>query len=307
MFFLPHERRAARSRPTNRGPDRLLSSLAAKGRQKESRRRAIQANIRGLAPGAGVFGIAWVFALALLLLTGFYNEHAIAAPLHPLDPLTVDELSSLKNILESSRAFSTNTYFGWIELEEPPKELLDQYVPHSTFPRVAHLSAIDYEKKTAFSVTVDLRARRVVSAINLKDLQPGLTPRDVEIASEVLDNNPQVKAALVRRGLSIPGQLSASVKMLNETIGDDPSLLSINSRLMQVLFLADQKASNQFNPVVDGVMAIVDLYERQVVRLVDEPGEPIQKVTQEVLNSDASLVTIRPRHAARSGLDRRGN
>jgi hypothetical protein len=89
----------------------------------------------------------------------------------------------------------------------------------------------------------------------------GSAERDIDIATEILDNDPQVKASLLRRGLNIPGRLSASVKMLNETIGDDPSLSNIHSRLIRFLFLSDQDAANQFSPVVDGVIAIVDLYE----------------------------------------------
>lgn len=209
---------------------------------------------------------------------------AIAAPPHPLDPLTTDELAILKTVLESSGAFSTNTYFAWIELQEPPKELVKQYVPNAPIPRMVHLSALDYERKTAFSVTVDLRARRIASLADLKDLQPGFTERDNAIATEILNNDTKVSAALSRRGLKIPGRLSNSVKMLYETIGNDPSLSNIHGRLMRVLFLSDQKAANEFSPVVDGVMAIVDLYGRRVVRLVEDPGEPIEEVPHDVFS-----------------------
>src|SRR5262249_32264741 len=120
------------------------------------------------------------------------------------------------------------------------------------------------------------------SLVELAGVQPGLNPRDVEIARDVVDADPQIKAALVRRGLDIPGRVSDAVQVHYLSIGHDPALAGEGSRLLRVLFSSDQKAVNRFGPPVDGLMAVLDLYARRVLALHDAPGVAGSKVPHDV-------------------------
>src|ERR1700722_3888376 len=156
-----------------------------------------------------------------------------AAALHPLDPLDAEELATIAAVLKQSGRFSERTNFAWVQLDEPAKALVQAFKPGVDFPRRASLDAIDYLQKKAFAVVVDIKAKQLVSVTDLAGAQPGLTDRDTDIASEVLNADPRIKAALVAHGLKIPGELSESVGLQFAPIGHDPSIDQRASRLVR--------------------------------------------------------------------------
>jgi primary-amine oxidase len=228
---------------------------------------------------------AWpgVFAAAALaILTA--APAAAAAAVHPLDPLDADELATIGAVVKRSGRFSADANFAWVALQEPDKAVVQAFKPGMAFPRRATLDAIDYAQRKAFAVVVDVKAREIVSVTDLAGLQPGLTDRDTDIAKEVLDADPRIKAALVARGLDVRRKVSESVGVQYAPIGHDPSLAQQDGRLMRAFFASDQDAINEFSPFLDGLSAVVDLYARQVVRLQDEAGAPRIAVPHDIFD-----------------------
>jgi primary-amine oxidase len=237
---------------------------------------------------------------------------ADAAAPHPLDPLTAAELAKVRTILRESGQFSGDTDFSWVWLDEPPKKLVAEFKAGSDFPRRAYVAAIDYERKKAFDVIVDLRAGKVATLTDLNGLQPGMTERDDKLGREIIDADPAVKAALIAHGLPIPGNVSASVTVQFMPFGHDPSIEAGGGRLVRALFASDGDAINQVSPFVDGVMAVVDLFARRVVRLVDRPGVPSAKVPHDIFRSEvrgarAGSSGVTPPHKARTSVKIDGN
>jgi primary-amine oxidase len=212
---------------------------------------------------------------------------ANAAPLHPLDPLTADELAQVKTILAKSGAFSRNTDFSWVALDEPPKHSVGEFKPGSDFARRASVAAIDFDKRRAFDVIVDLKAARIASLTDLNDLAPGLSEADDERARTIIDADETIKAALTRRGLSMTGKVSDSLPIQFGPIGYDRSLLREGEprRLVRALFGSDQNATNEFSPFLPGFMAVVDLYAGRVVKLYDNAGPATVKVPHDIFDS----------------------
>jgi primary-amine oxidase len=207
-----------------------------------------------------------------------------AAALHPLDPLDAEELATIATVLKQSGRFSEGTNFAWVQLDEPAKALVQAFKPGMDFPRRAALDAIDYARKKAFAVVVDVKAKQIVSVTDLAGAQPGLTDRDTDIATEVLDADPRIKAALIAHGLEVPGKVSDSVGVQFAPIGHDTSVDQRASRLVRAFFGSDQHAVNEFSPFVDGVMAIVDVYARRVVRFDDHAGVPSVHVPHDIFD-----------------------
>ena len=114
-------------------------------------------------------------------------------------------------MLKRSGRFSADANFAWIALQEPDKRVVQAFRPGAEFPRRATLDAIDYAQRKAFAVVVDVKTREIVSVAELAGLQPGLTDRDTDIAKEVLDADPRIKAALVARGLEVRRKVSELV------------------------------------------------------------------------------------------------
>lgn len=207
-----------------------------------------------------------------------------AAPVHPLDPLDADELATIGTVLKGSGRFSANTSFAWAQLQEPDKQLVQDFKPGAEFPRVATLDAIDFGQRKAFAVVVDVKAKQIVAIKALDGLQPGLTDQDTDRAQEIIDADPRIKAALVGRGLDVPKKVSEAVGIQYAPIGHDPDLARQGGRLVRAFFASDQNAINEFSPFVDGLMAVVDLYAGQVIRLDDTPGAPIVAVPHDIFD-----------------------
>lgn len=235
-------------------------------------------------------------SLALLLFTCTLN----AATRHPLDPLTAGELATIRTTLLESGRFSTRTKFEWIELEEPPKQIVKDFKGGSDFSRNASVVVIDFDRQKSFRAIVDLNKRTVASLTEIKDSQPGIAPSDADIVRTVIDGDPQIKAALIKRGLHIPDKVYDSVRVLYFPIGHDPELDQTSGRLVRVLFASDQAAVNNFSPLIDGMMAIVDLNSKRVIRLEDKPGVSSVSVPHDVFNMRPIRSAPRPKPTART-------
>jgi primary-amine oxidase len=232
----------------------------------------------------GTFVGCWSSAILAGTLACALCGSSARAQQHPLDPLTAGELATIGDVLRASAEFSPTTNFAWITLAEPPKALVTAFTPGASFPRRASVAAIDYEKKKASSVIVDINARRIESVTDLNGLQPGLTDRDMGVARAIIDADPAVKEALVRRGFKIPGRVSDVVLLMTMAIGHDPSLEGTSTRLVRVLFTSDREAINDFSPFIDTLMAIVDLYGKRVIKLYDRAGVANIKVPHDVFD-----------------------
>jgi primary-amine oxidase len=214
----------------------------------------------------------------------FLTSPAGAAARHPLDPLSAGELATIRTILAQSERFSTGTKYEWIQLEEPSKQAVKSFNSISDLPRHASVIAIDFSNGKITRAILDLNAKKIDSLIDLRDSQPGISPADAELVRAIVDSDPNIKSALTRRGLVIPGKVYDSVRVLHFPVGRDPELDQSTSRLVRVLFASDQNAVNDFSPPVSGLMAVLDLYSRRVVRLDDEPGAASAGVPHDVFN-----------------------
>jgi primary-amine oxidase len=256
--------------------------------------------------GSGIFLLAVMLGLAGSITV------AHTAALHPLDPLSVGELAVVGSVLSKSGQFSTNTDFAWTQLQEPPKQVVEDFKPGAEFPRQAYVAAIDFDKRKAFAVIVDVKAKRIADVTELKDLQPGLDDQDTERAQRILDADETVKAALIKRGLNVPGKVSDSVGIQYAPIGHDPTLDQESGRLVRAFFASDQHAVSDFSPFVDGLMAVVDLYAGRVIRLRDAPGVPNVPVPHDIFDPKVRGATlhahpIRPMRKVRRNFAVAGN
>ena len=220
--------------------------------------------------------------VALLVLA----SDAAAAPPHPLDPLSADELAKIKSILKQSGEFSRNTDFSWIQLAEPAKSIVSRFSGGADFPRRAYLAVIDFDRKKSFDVIVDLRAGKIASLKDLDGFQPALTEQDDAVAREIVDADPAIKAALIKRGFRIPGRTSDAVSLQFAPVGRDPVVEFERGRLLRVLFVSHRDAINEFGPLADGIMAVVDLFNHRVVKLVDIAAAPTAKVPHDIFRPE---------------------
>jgi primary-amine oxidase len=223
---------------------------------------------------------------------------AVAAPAHPLDPLEADEILMVRTILTRSGQFSKTTNFAWIRLAEPAKAEVEAFRPGQRLTRQVALDAIDYERGKTFGVVVDLNARAIASLTDLGTLQPGMTDRDGDIARDAINADPRIKQALIARGYKIPGRVSDAVSIQHMPVGIDRSLENESGRLQRVLFLSGGPNTSATSPFIDGLMAVVDLYRRRVIRFHDVAGAPSERVPHDLFDRKLRRTPGKPKSTA---------
>lgn len=166
------------------------------------------------------------------------------------------------------------TLYAWVQLNEPPKDEVLAFRAGQPFRREALVVALSQTSKTAYEIVVDLRARRTVYVKNLHDLQPFLAAAEYERAAQVVDASPEIEAALVKRGFSLTGKISDRFFIDLYAPGQDPALVRNGKtiRAMRALFADKQGGHNDYGPYVEGLMALIDLYDGSILKIYDDPG-----------------------------------
>jgi primary-amine oxidase len=242
---------------------------------------------------------------AIAATTALLVQSGLAAPMHPLDPLDAGELTVVKEVLTRSGRFSPNTNFAWIQLLEPHKQAVEAFSPGREFPRHAQVDAIDYASAKTYNIVIDLKSRQITALTDLGALQPGLTERDDAIAREIVDTDPRIKQALIRRGIDVPNLVSEAALVHYMPIGIDRSLDREQSRLVRVLFGSGKRSEGRTGPYLDGVMAVVDLYRREVVQFHDIAGVATARVPHDPFDAKARSSRVRANPVAAARPERR--
>lgn len=193
------------------------------------------------------------------------------AVIHPLDPISAQEITALKSILEAAGYVGEGMRFSYVMLREPARATLASFVPGGPVPREIGVLASDLTAGTVTELVVDIPAARVIHQRRLDTAKEGWGPvldEDYVAAEEISKADPRYVEALAKRGITdldkvFCAPLSAGV------FGDDNE---VGRRMLRVLsfYAPDPDAIHaMFGQPIDGVVCHVDLTERRVLRFVD--------------------------------------
>jgi primary-amine oxidase len=174
-----------------------------------------------------------------------------------------------------------------VQLQEPPKEEVIAFRPGGKFRREAQVVALSPEKKTAYEIVVDLVAKKIISTKDLDRLQPFVVFSEFDKTTEIVDASLEVRAELEKRGFKIKGKISDDFWIDAYAPSEDSKLMHDGKtiRAMRVLFAHRQGGTNDYGPYVDGLMALVDLYEGKVIAIHNYPGAiATQRVPHDVFD-----------------------
>lgn len=215
--------------------------------------------------------------LALLLLVG-QNGLAQTEPLkeskeaaeakakllkHPLDPLTVDEIKSVRKVLLDSKTATRYAVFSTVTLQEAPKSEVLNFTPGEAFSRKAKV--VFYEPKANESVeaTVNIDTKAVEGKAIIKK-QSGLSREDNGIAERLLRTDASWQAALKKRGID----------PLDATVGTMPNRGYVDVKAdgsryaLAMTFIDDRVEPGE----VPNLLALVNVTKRKVEWVRDGGG-----------------------------------
>ena len=191
--------------------------------------------------------------------------------LHPLDPLTADEIRAAAAAVREQHGVTDRWRFASIDLKEPPKGSLSDIA--QTPPREADVVCWNRDDGAAFKGTVSLDSSRVVSWVALAGRHPPMTPDEFHECDAALRTHPCVIDALKQRGVDDMDLV------LFDTWAYGAELAPERYRGRRIGW-ADvwRRASSTANPyanMVPGLHPVVDLNTMELLELEDvDPGPP---------------------------------
>jgi primary-amine oxidase len=196
----------------------------------------------------------------------------VSLPLHPLDPLTADEISQAVAIVRKTRAPGDDVLFVRVFLHEPPKESQLGFRDGEPLDRQAFVILRDRRARTTVEAVVSLARGVVVSSRNVPGVQPPITFEEFFACERVVRSSAAWLDAVRKRGVTNP-ELTFVDPWSAGYYGaaDDP-----RRRLIRALtWIRTSEDDNGYARPIEGLVVLVDMDAMQVVEVEDHGLVPV--------------------------------
>ena len=208
----------------------------------------------------------------LTVLSAGTDQRSLQQPpanaVHPLDPLTTEEISATVQTAKSDSRFATAA-FPSIALFEPSKAEVLAWRPGQPIARRARLQAMTADR--VYEIAVDITNRRLGPVVEKNGVEPSMTLSEIEATKAVLENA-EFTSGLRKRGITdvtkvFCAPFSAGYYGQPESQG---------RRLVKVgCFDTRLTTTNMFGWPIEHLYALFDLRQREVLSVTDYGVVPI--------------------------------
>src|ERR1044071_2570555 len=219
----------------------------------------------------GIMLVIVILALVGILLTVLDGQHlASASNSHPMDPLTMDEIEAVTRTLAKENFVGATDLYSLITLEEPPKEDVIKWKPGDPVSRLAF--AIVKKGPETFEAIVDTLGGKVLSWKQVENAQTGLLPTvEWNLVQTIVRGNHEWQAAARKRGIDD----FREVICVPNTVGYFGIAEEAGHRLVKAVCYSTAGSNNYWSRPIEGLIAVVDLNARELVKLIDTGVVPI--------------------------------
>ncbi len=190
---------------------------------------------------------------------------------HPLDGLTARELWVAYDVLLAAGHIDDATRFASVLLREPPKAEVLAWKPGASFRREA--SAVLLKGPKAYEAIVDVARKRLLSWKEIQGAQPNLVQSEEEAVQELMAHDPDVLAALKRRGITNLATV--------DCYGASPGYFAMpeeeGRRLVRASCSERHGVAYGYGRPIEGLVAVIDVRERKVLRVIDTGPVPVPR------------------------------
>ena len=218
---------------------------------------------------------------AALLVTTIVRTAVASA--HPLDALSAAEIDAAVAILRAAGHADTTTRFPLITLAEPDKTAILAWHPGQPVTRNAFVIA--RQDRTVYEGLIDLASGKLERWDAVPGVQPPIGIEEWQDAQRVTMADPDWRAAMRRRGYGAIDPKKLFCAPLPAGYSSDPA--EEGRRLARVICFDTAGTQNLWSRPIEGLVAVVDLDERKVIRLIDTGPVPVSRDTQEFQGAPA--------------------
>jgi primary-amine oxidase len=194
--------------------------------------------------------------------------------MHPLDPLTADEITLVAARVRADHASGDGWRFASIGLVEPTKAALSTWEPGASLARNA--LAIVWSRATGmtYECLVDVTADRLTSVTERPGVQPNFTVDEYHECDALVRAHPEMIAALARRGID-----DMSMVLVDAwAYGDELAPAAYRDRRVAWcdVWVRGAPGANPYAHFIGGLRPIVDVNRMELLELQDvyDHGRP---------------------------------
>ncbi len=204
------------------------------------------------------------FPLPLTLIALGLSLVGAAAAAHPLDALNADELNKTVQVLREAKLADDSGRFGIIRLQEPPKAEVLAWHEGVVLHRQAYVNL--RQKRRLYQGVVDLTDGKIVRWAEIKDEQASFLLEELLGATDIVKTDAGWRKAMKLRGYTQYEGITCNPLAAGYFGASTPRAV----RLMNVpCFDMGDRSNNIFARPIEGLMAVVDLDTKKVLRLID--------------------------------------
>ncbi|MEM6678351.1 MAG: primary-amine oxidase [Pseudomonadota bacterium] len=216
--------------------------------------------------------------------------------LHPLTPLTADEIEKTVALVRAGIERGSEAKFEMVELAEPDKADVRAYAPGRPVDRRAWANAYFVDRPGVTRCLVSLSAGEILSATYLPDAVPMIAPVEFMEVENAVKADPRFEAACKRRGIE-----DMSLVCCDPWSAGNFGIEEEKGRRISHVFVwvRNSEMDNQYAHPVDGLNATVDINTGEVLSVVDEGDVPIPRgesnydhTFQEVVREDLRPINV---------------
>jgi primary-amine oxidase len=191
------------------------------------------------------------------------------ATLHPLEPLTAEEITSAVAILRREKQLDDTVRFSTVELQEPTKEEVFGWPDSGRVTRQAFVILWDRADGAVHEAVVSLGSSEVLEWRPVPGVQPRITGEEFVECEEMLKRHPEYVAAMAKRGITDMDLVMVDPWSAGGEVGNDIRL----SRALS--WVRREPGDNGYARPVEGLIAFVDLNRMELVRIEDHGITPL--------------------------------
>jgi primary-amine oxidase len=201
-------------------------------------------------------------------------EPGISSPsiLHPLEPLTSEEITAAVHIVRAERNLHERVRFASVTLHEPPKEVVLSFKQGDPITRAAFIILLDNTDGATYEAIVSITEGKVTSWRHIPGAQPSIMLDEFFECEQAVKASPEFQAALRKRGITNFDLLMVDPWSAGSYEGADGETRRLSRALS---WIRSDPNDNGYAHPIEGVIAIVDLNKMEVVQVEDYGVVPL--------------------------------
>lgn len=197
---------------------------------------------------------------------------AVATAVHPLEPLSAEEVTAAGALLRELKDLGPSARFVFVTLREPPKSVVMNWTGEA-LPREAHIVIYERAEKTTYEAVVSLTDRALLSWQPIVGVQPPIMAEEFMTCEEIVQKDPRWQEAMRRRGVE-----DFSLAMIDPWASSwtGPEDAPTARRIVRPLtWLRSAPGEHGYARPVEGLVCVVDLDAGEVVEVTDHGVVPL--------------------------------